>query len=139
MAPWTDAQKREFVEMQFKSQVLHYSSQYSNSLQQVIERDGVRVGRLYLNRTADELEILDFTVLPEHRGFGTGSAVIEGILDEARRTARSARIFVESYSPHVSFFEHRGFERTKEEGMNVLMVWRGHDEPSRRDAPDAGI
>lgn len=137
LTPWTADQRHAFVQMQFEAQLRHYSSFYSASIQQVILSDREPVGRLYLNRTADEIQILDVTVLPDHRGRGIGSAVIEGVLEEARLKGWNARIYVDSGTPYVGFFERRGFCAMADDGVNTLMMWRTHDDSSRPVEPDA--
>ncbi len=42
---WSDAQKAEFLRMQFSAQHQHYTTHYPDSSFQVLERGGVPVGR----------------------------------------------------------------------------------------------
>ena len=43
---------------------------------QVIERGGEPIGRLYLDRRAEEIRIIDIALLPAHRRAGIGGAAI---------------------------------------------------------------
>ncbi len=72
-APWDEAQKRAFLTFQFNAQHQHYQSEFANAAFHVILDDDTPLGRLYVDRRADEIRILDIALLPEHRGRGIGS------------------------------------------------------------------
>ena len=126
--PWDDAQKKAFLTFQFKAQHQHYQSEFANAAFHVILDEGTPVGRLYVDRRADEIRILDIALLPRHRGRGIGSALLGDLLAEAAGTP--VRIFVENDQGRArSFFERLGFEQAEDHGFSVLMAWRpGQDE-----------
>jgi ribosomal protein S18 acetylase RimI-like enzyme len=82
------------------------------------------VGRIFLNRRADALHILDITVLPQHRNQGTGSLLLRRLLDEAGRLGKPVTIYVESFNPSLSFFERLSFRKDHEKGFHLLMKWQ---------------
>jgi RimJ/RimL family protein N-acetyltransferase len=125
--PWSTEQKEAFVRMQFTAQKQHYAAEYPQADHDLICVDGVPVGRIYLDRAADVLNILDITVLPEHRNSGIGSFLLGQIVDEARRTGRSIMIYVETFNPSLRLFERLGFRKDKEHGFQLLLKW----SPSR--------
>ena len=51
----------------------------------VLEKRGVPAGRLYIDRRADTLIVHDIALLPEWRGRGTGTALMQAICAEAAR------------------------------------------------------
>ena len=124
LAPLDDAQKQAFVEMQFQAQDSYYREKFSQAEYQVILRDDEPVGRLYVLREKKEIQILDITLLPQHRNQGIGGSLIQGLLDEGRKKALSVQIFVEPGNPSLHLFERLGFSKLREEGFNYLLQWR---------------
>src|ERR1700694_2038566 len=65
---WSDEQKQQFCRMQFDDQGHHYEQHYGDATRDVIERDGERVGRLYVFRGDErDIRIVDITLAPEAR------------------------------------------------------------------------
>lgn len=122
--PWSDDQKRAFLRFQFDAQHQDYRTRFADADFHVILNDGTPVGRLYIDRRADEIRILDLALLPPHRGRGLGTAVVHDLLDEAKTTGKSVRIYVEHYQQAARrLFEQLGFEQTEDHGLSVLMAW----------------
>ncbi|HLJ50890.1 MAG TPA: GNAT family N-acetyltransferase [Bryobacteraceae bacterium] len=119
--PWTDTQKQAFLQMQFDAQKRGYKSTHPGAEHQLICADGVPVGRLYLDRLADRLHILDITVAPRFRHSGFGSCVLRGILDEANTKNKMVTIYVESFNPSVRLFQRLGFEVASVDGFQLLL------------------
>jgi len=83
MIDWTDDQKRAFLQWQFDAQTVHYDEQYDGADFLVIEQYGAPIGRLYIDRREDEIEIIDIALLPEFRGSGLGSRLLHDVMREA--------------------------------------------------------
>src|SRR5258708_3770186 len=73
MTPWSDEQKEAFCRMQFDAQRSHYAQYYPAASHDIIQRDGVPAGRLYVDRGESEILIVDIALLPEYRGAGIGT------------------------------------------------------------------
>src|SRR5262245_2554703 len=65
--PWSDAQRGEFLDQQFQAQTRHYDDFYPGAEFLLIELEGKAIGRLYLDRRDDEIEIIDIALVPEYR------------------------------------------------------------------------
>ncbi len=123
--PWDEAQKNAFLTFQFNAQHQHYQSEFADADFHLILDDGTPVGRLYVDRRADEIRILDIALLPEHRGRGIGSALLGALLADAEAAGTPICIFVESHLPRARrFFERLGFTEAEDHGVSVLMAWR---------------
>lgn len=122
--PWTAEQKQAFVKMQFAAQTEHYAAMYPQGSHDIIYKDETPVGRIYADRNAERLHILDITVLPEHRSQGIGSALLRRLMEEAGASGKPVTIYVESFNPSLRLFERLGFYREQEEGFQLLMKWQ---------------
>jgi len=123
LVPWTEEQRRAFVEMQFAAQQKHYAGEYPNATHDIILANGRPVGRLYVARLMEEIRIADITLLAEERSRGIGTYLIEGLLDEAAVTGKFVSVYVETFNPSVRLFERLGFTRTEQVGINYLLRW----------------
>ena len=123
LTPWNDEQRHAFIQHQFTAQQAHYKQTYPSATHDIIVVDGREVGRLYVARLEREIRIVDITLLPGERNAGTGSILIKQLLDEAERTKRSVRIWVEEFNPSLQLFERLGFSRSEQQGIHLLMKW----------------
>jgi ribosomal protein S18 acetylase RimI-like enzyme len=81
------------------------------------------VGRVYIDRAEEKIEILDLTILTVHRGKGTGSYILTQLQEESRKADKPLNIYVESFNPSLALFERLGFKKKSEEGIHFLMEW----------------
>jgi len=123
LVPWTDGEKEQFVRMQFHAQTMHYADQYDTSEFFIIEQNGSPIGRLYFDQRPDEVSIVDITLLPETRGAGLGTMLLQEILDEAGRIGKAVVIYVEHFNPARRLYERLGFRHVDTNGVYHLMRW----------------
>jgi GNAT superfamily N-acetyltransferase len=121
---WTDAQKQAFLESQFALQCHHYLTYYASTDCAVLEKDGIPAGRLYVDRQASTLLVVDIALLPEWRGRGVGTALMEAVIAEARVAGKTVGITVEKYNPAQRLYRRLGFREVSDEGAHWLMEWR---------------
>ena len=121
LVPWTDDEKAAFVAMQFEAQDVSYRMTYPDGRFLVVLGDGVPIGRLYLGRLVDEIRIVDIALLPEHRGAGIGSRLIDDVLAEADAAGIFVRLHVEPWNPALRLYERRGFRVVEERGVYLFM------------------
>ena len=122
--PWTEEQKRGFLDMQFGAQKQHYEEHYPDCAFLVIEVDGKPAGRLYIDRSEDGIHLLDIALLPEYRRRGIGSGLLDEILAEGRRTHRKVIIYVEHYNPARRLYDRLGFRHLDTNGVYHRMEWQ---------------
>jgi GNAT superfamily N-acetyltransferase len=129
---WTEAQKIAFLEQQFAAQRHHYLAYYADSVFDVLEAPGGPAGRLYLQRLPTLLLIVDIALLPEWRGRGIGTAVVEEIFAEARPHGKAVEIAVEKFNPAQRLYLRLGFRQYSEDGPYLFMRWQ-----PQADSPEA--
>jgi len=124
---WSDADKQSFLKMQFDAQHRHYHAHYDNARFDIIELDGTPVGRLYIDNRSDEIRLIDIALLPDFRGRGVGTGLIQQVIDTARQSNRSVTIHVEGNNPAIGLYKRLGFRYVKDVGVYHFMQW--HSKP----------
>jgi len=122
-APWPDEEKEAFLRWQFDNQHEHYQTYYPDCEFLVVERAGKPIGRLYVDRWADQIRLVDIAFLPEHRGSGLGTALLRCVLDEGRERGLPVTIHVEYNNPALHLYRRLGFHHVDSNGIYYLMEW----------------
>src|SRR5271166_3793519 len=108
---WNDAQKEQFLRMQFDAQHRYYLEVHAAASYDVICWDGERVGRLYVDRSAGDIDIIDIALLPDWRGRGIGGILLSEIAAEATRAGKPVRIYVEHFNRALTLYQRLGFRK----------------------------
>lgn len=128
LMPWTEHQKATFLAHQFAAQTAHYAGHYAGMTADVILLDDAPAGRLLVARWADEIRIVDISLLPEFRGRGAGSMQLRALMEEATAADKRLSVHVERGNRALALYERLGFRRVAEHGVYVRM----ERLPSRR-------
>ena len=113
---WSDEDKAVFCRRQFDAQTAHYRENYPGASLQIIERDGISIGRLYVAHWEREIRIIDIALLPEHRGAGIGTKLLGELQEEAKAAGKALSIHVERFNPALQLYQRLGFKVVEEEG-----------------------
>jgi ribosomal protein S18 acetylase RimI-like enzyme len=123
LLPWSETQKRAFCDQQFDAQIADYRRIFRETEDLVIGLGATRIGRILKALTPNELILLDFAILPEHRNRGVGSALLRRMQDEARTAKVPMVLHVELHSPAVGLYRRHGFVVTGEDSLRFAMKW----------------
>lgn len=121
--PWSADEKAAFVAQQFAAQTAHYASHYAGMSSNVILVGGVPAGRLLVARWAEEIRIVDISILPEFRGRGAGGVVLRKLMAEAAAAGKRVSIHVERTNRALGLYERLGFQPEGEHGVYLRMEW----------------
>ena len=121
---WSAEQKESFLRMQFEAQARYYTGNYPGAEFQVILLKDKPIGRLYVHRAQSGIRIMDIAILPEYRGRGIGSQLLNEILEEAQLNNLPVSIHVERMNPAMHLYERLGFYIIEERGIYFLMEWK---------------
>jgi ribosomal protein S18 acetylase RimI-like enzyme len=125
---WSEAQKIAFLESQFGLQRRHYLTYFQAAEFSVLEQNGVPAGRLYIDREAAALHVVDISLLPEWRGRGTGTALLQAVCAEACAAGKKASIMVEKFNPALRLYRRLGFREVADTGAYWTMEWSAADD-----------
>ncbi len=118
-----DEQRTQLVEFQYRAQQAEYGRNYDPDGHRIIELDGEPIGRLWLDRRADEFEVVDMALLPDRRRGGIGGLLFEELCAEA--DAAEVPLRLESLSTNrgaIAFAERHGFAAVSDDGVLVCLV-----------------
>jgi GNAT superfamily N-acetyltransferase len=118
---WDDTSKEAFLRGQFAAQSAYYQKVFPEASYDVIFVDEMPVGRLYVERGPEAFLIIDIALLPEHRGKGIGTLLVESVLEEARSLGKPVRIHVERQNPARRLYERLGFRQIADQGIYLLL------------------
>jgi len=111
---WTAEQKLAFLSQQFALQHHHYHHYYPHTEFLLILHQHLAIGRIYVQRLASELTLMDIALLPAHRGQGLGSALMAELVAEADRSGSRVSLHVERDNPAQRLYARFGFERVED-------------------------
>ena len=127
LVDWSEEQKAAFLDGQFRAQHTYYHEQMPGAAYDIVLEDGVGVGRLYIDRRAGDLHVVDIALLPQHRNRGIGGHLIRRIMEEAAAKSQSVSLYVELFNRARRFYDRSGFREVRTEGIYLLMKWRADD------------
>lgn len=130
IVPWDEGQKSAFLDMQFRAQHTFYHAEFPDANYDVIEHDGVGVGRLYVDRRSSDIRILDIAILPDSRNGGVGTFLIREIMAEAAAANKTVSLHVETFNPARRLYDRLGFLPIGDDGLYVLMEWKHNHDTS---------
>ncbi|WP_022927745.1 GNAT family N-acetyltransferase [Patulibacter americanus] len=100
------------VAQQHRARTQQHAAAYPDASSQVVELDGVAVGRLAVDHAEDELRVVDVALLPEHRGRGIGTTILRSVLARADDLAVPVTLQVAAGNPAQRLYGRLGFRPT---------------------------
>ncbi len=129
-APWTEDRKLAFLESQFEAQTNHYNASYPNRSFDLITLEDEPAGRFFQAELADEIRIIDITLLPRFRNGGIGTVILSNLLDTATIKHKPVSIYLETYNRSQTLFTRLGFVPVSDDG--VYCLWEKKPEGKSR-------
>jgi len=118
---WSQEKKDQFIQQQFNAQHKYYQENYLGSSFDIIQMNGIDVGRLYVGRWAQEIRVIDITVLPEFKNRGIGGSLMRALLEEAKAKKIPVRLHVEHYNPMLPWYQKLGFRVIGDTGVYFFL------------------
>ena len=113
---------------QFIAQLESYRQNFPKANHAIIEVGGVAAGRLYVDRADGILHLIDISLLPEYRGRGIGTALVQALLDEAVPAGGTVRLSVAMSNPAQRLYQRLGFRTVGTDGVYLFQV-AGNGQP----------
>ncbi len=122
--PWPVEQKEAFLQSQFEAREVHYSRTFPRADNLVVFLEDAPIGRLYIDRSESEIQIVDFALVPEYRGKGIGANLIRDLQREAGEASKRLTGNVDRWNRAVSFWRRLGFQLDETAPIYLPMEWR---------------
>ncbi|MCA9977346.1 MAG: GNAT family N-acetyltransferase, partial [Anaerolineales bacterium] len=110
--------------MQFQAQHVFYQQNFKQAEYKLVLRDGVPIGRFYVDYRLDEIRIIDIALLPKYRRLGIGSQLMKMVLAEGQQSELPVKIHVEQNNPALHWYTRLGFQQVEVHGVYILMAWQ---------------
>jgi len=110
LVSWSAFHRTRFLGMQYEAQYKSYATQYPHAERLIIVIGGRAAGRLILNRSTDDIRIVDISLLPEHRSKGIGTSILSLLIEQAQDSHASLSLSVLSDSPALRLYQRLGFK-----------------------------
>ncbi len=120
------AAQETFLRVQHQAQKRAYATQHPRAERSIVVIDGAPAGRIIVDRATHaggEIRLVDIALLPEHRGKGTGTALLTSLLAEARAARKPITLHVLRGSPAARLYARIGFVRSGGDDMYDAMEW----------------
>jgi GNAT superfamily N-acetyltransferase len=124
MTPWNEEQRAVFIRFQFAAQQQFYQAEFPQAEHSIIMLGEEPIGRLYVDRRADEIHILDITLLAQYRSQGLAAPLLRALMDEAAQAGKNVGIQLDFYDQSQPLFEQLGFKPTVTKGFHTSYVWQ---------------
>lgn len=112
--------REQLLAHQEAGQLATWRARFGDAGDRVVRLGDERVGRLWTARLGDdELRVVDIALAPAHRGRGLGTALLEGVIADARREGRRVTLRVARDNPALRLYLRRGFAVVAEEPLDL--------------------
>ena len=120
---WPAEMQSAFLQMQFKAYQGHRAA-FPKADFQIVQMDGLNIGRMIVDRNEAEFRLVDIALLPEYRHAGVGTALMRKLLAEASSAGKPVRLTVRKGNRAARLYHRLGFVRTSETEMDDEMECR---------------
>ncbi|MCD9187396.1 MAG: GNAT family N-acetyltransferase [Pyrinomonadaceae bacterium] len=119
---WGDEQLKPFLKMQCDFQRQSYNMQFPTAEFSMIVFEDKKVGRLIVDRSEDEIRLVDIAILPEFRSLGIGGQLIGDLFIEAEKSNIPVGLQVEKNNQKAfRLYQKLGFEIVGEDDIYISM------------------
>ena len=118
---WSSVEKSAFLSQQFACQHQYYQEHYADAQFMVIMRGTHAIGRLYWLDRAGHAVLIDFSLLPQWRGTGIGTALLRQLLQRADVARQSTTLHVEPTNRAQHLYRRHGFTVLADNGVYLRM------------------
>jgi ribosomal protein S18 acetylase RimI-like enzyme len=120
---WNPTQSQNFIDLQFGAQQRTYQECYPAAENSIILLDERPIGRMIVDRSEDEITLVDIALLPAHRNAGIGTHLLNALQHEAARVGKAVRLNVFITNPAARLYERLGFSSVSDDAMYREMIW----------------
>ena len=107
---WPAAQQEAFARMQFQARRMWYASMYPNAVECIILYGDIAAGSMIALSSANELRLVDISILPEHRNRGIGAHLISNLMKRAEALSHAFTLSVLRSNRAIRLYQRLGLQ-----------------------------
>lgn len=121
LLPFDEEARDAFVRSQHEAQRAHYAAHHPNARFQLVLVNGEPAGRLYVDRAAEGIHLIDIALLPEFQGQGLGGSLLAELASEADATGLPITAHVERHNRALGLYRSLGFNVIADREVYLLI------------------
>jgi GNAT superfamily N-acetyltransferase len=119
-------QRKLFVQMQFRARQSSYATYHPTASGQIVLLEcGTPIGRVLVERTEEEICLIDIALINEQQGRGIGTKLIRTLQMECEISGRKLKLQVLKGTTAEMLYRRVGFVAVGEDPFRIQMVWAG--------------
>ena len=121
---WLGVQQQidSLIAMQYDIRKAQYEAAYPDAESSIVLLDDQAIGRTLIHESDHEFVLVDIEILPEHRGAGIGTHLLQQLLARAARADKAVRLQVFKTNPAQRLYAKLGFAEVGEQSMYIEMT-----------------
>jgi RimJ/RimL family protein N-acetyltransferase len=114
----------QLMRFQFQAQTMTYRTNFPGARFDIIELDGVPIGRIVVARSGAALRIVDQAIVPAQRNLGFGTTIMRAVMERAAQAGQTVRLKVASTNdPSMRLYLRLGFVPIETDPFYIEMEW----------------
>jgi ribosomal protein S18 acetylase RimI-like enzyme len=126
---WSEYQKSAFISMQSAAQLSEYKTKFPGANFQIIIYNKKDVGRFFVGEDEFEIRLLDITILPEFKGKGIGTNLLQRLIHRSTKAQKKISLHVDASNRALKLYQRLGFIHKKNHGRSYYMEREPGDYP----------
>jgi ribosomal protein S18 acetylase RimI-like enzyme len=118
---WTEQQKKAFIFMQSMAQLAEYKIKFPGAVFRIIIYKKKDAGRFYTWENEEEIRLIDITLLPQFRGRGIGTSLLQQLIKRSNKVQKKISLHVDPANPALQLYRRSGFIHIKNNGRYYYM------------------
>lgn len=111
------------LRMQYEAQKQSYQQQFPQAAHTIIHYNEVPIGRIIIDIQNSNIRLVDITLLPNYRGKGIGTLLLQQLQQLAINHDRPILLHVLQGNPAHKLYKNCGFYEIGQQAPYIVMQW----------------
>lgn len=120
---WDANARSAFIKMQFKAMRQGYANMFPDGQFSIVMLRDLAIGRIVIQRGAEEIRLVDMALTPETRCRGIGTRLLQTLQAEAQQIRKPLKLHVLIGNRAEHFYQRLGFQPVDDTGLHREMKW----------------
>jgi ribosomal protein S18 acetylase RimI-like enzyme len=124
LLPLPPQQLELLLQQQYRLQQAGYAAQYPLAVTLVIEYQSVNIGKIVINKSNASVHVVDFAIVPQYRGCGYGSVILESVKAYAHINGATVCLSVDRQNVRArQLYLRLGFQSSEVTETHEWLLW----------------